>query len=56
MLPLTRYGPKRYRDTKADGRAQAAVATQYPASVTIDTAGADGDLIEVSLGALTVKA
>jgi hypothetical protein len=42
--------------TKADGRAQAAVATQYPAAMTIDTAGADGDLIEVTVGAITVKA
>jgi hypothetical protein len=42
--------------TKADGRAQAAVATQYPGATTIDTAGADGDIIEVSLGAPTVKA
>jgi len=42
--------------TKADGRAQAAVATQYPAAMTVDTAGADGDLIEVIVGAPTVKA
>lgn len=42
--------------TKADGRAQTAVTTQYPGATTIDTAGADGDIIEVSLGAPTVKA
>jgi hypothetical protein len=42
--------------TKADGRAQTAVATQYARALTLETSANDGDIVEVVLVPLTVMA